>query len=91
MLDSLQQQQEQHKAAPAAEWISILANDLPEGSRNDTITRLAGLLLRRRIEPEIVELLLVPFNEMHCKPPLSLAEMKKIINSVWRRERQRRG
>jgi hypothetical protein len=91
MCDGLQQQQEQHRAAPAAEWISILANDLPEGQRDATITRLAGLLLRRRIEPQIVELLLLPFNEVHCKPPLPLADIRKIINSIWRRERLRRG
>jgi Primase C terminal 1 (PriCT-1) len=69
----------------------LLANDVPEGQRNATVTRIAGLLLRRSVDAGTVLELLLPWNMVRCQPSLDPAEIAQIINSIARRERHRRG
>ena len=37
--------------APPAEWRDLVRDGVGEGLRNQTVTRLAGYLLRRRVDP----------------------------------------
>ena len=54
-----------------------MANGVAEGGRNDAVTRLAGYLLRRWVDPVITHELLQAWNQACCRPPLP-AERDKI-------------
>jgi hypothetical protein len=55
---------------------------LPEGCRNDGLTRLAGALRRKGASLEEIERELFKHNERRCQPPLSGAEVSRIAVSV---------
>ena len=64
---------------------------MPEGRRNDTLTRLTGHLLRRRVDPHMAQILVQSFNQTHCTPALPEAEVLTTVTSVARLEARRRG
>jgi hypothetical protein len=57
---------------------------LPEGERNDGLTRYAGALRRRGRSQREIETYLLEANYRRCMPPLSDAEVIKIAASVSR-------
>jgi len=65
------------------EW----AVDIPEGTRNNEITRRAGSLLSKGYSLEAAFSMLLAINEQHCKPPLPKGEIKQIVESVAKKER----
>jgi hypothetical protein len=77
-------------ATPASEWRALLENGVGEGARDCTVTRLAGHLLRRFVDPVVVAKLLHSFNETHCIPPLPPADIDRAVNSIAGRELARR-
>ena len=59
---------------------------IPEGHRNDTLTRVGGYLRRKgETAPEITRALLEQ-NRRRCRPPLSESEVRTIAGSVSRYE-----
>lgn len=64
---------------------TIASGSVIEGQRNMTITRLAGVLLSRKVPVKFCQDLLVAFNEARCSPPLSPSEVVNVINSISRR------
>jgi hypothetical protein len=76
---------------PPAEWRELICADVGEGQRNQTLTRLAGYLLRRHIDPLMALELLKTWNVSRCQPPLDVAELDKIVDSIAGRELKRRG
>jgi hypothetical protein len=77
-------------ATPAAEWRSLATNGVSEGQRDCTITRLAGHLMRRFVDPFVVLELLQAWNATRCKPPLPTADVERIANSIAAKELRRR-
>jgi hypothetical protein len=77
-------------ATPASEWRALFENGVGEGTRDCTVTRLAGYLLRRFVDPVVVAKLLHSFNETQCMPPLPAADVERIVNSIAGRELARR-
>jgi hypothetical protein len=65
-----------------ADKISIL----PEGRRNDGLTRLGGALRRRGATKDVLEYQLLTENIRRCRPPLPDTEVLKIAASVARYE-----
>jgi len=63
---------------------------LPEGRRNSGLTRWAGQLIARRVDPELVGNAIWALNRMFCRPPLAPAEVAAIIKSVGRCESRKR-
>ncbi len=57
---------------------------IPEGQRNDALTRLAGKLHRAGAPQEAVQAALEKVNKARCKPPLSKHEVGAIVASVIR-------
>ena len=55
---------------PTTEWRDLVSNGADEGTRDCSLARLAGHLLRRRIDPVVVLELLKSYNATHCRPPL---------------------
>jgi hypothetical protein len=73
----------------SATWQSRLGS-CADRSRNDTITRLAGHLLRRYVEPIVVLDLMLTWNATRCEPPLPAHEVIGIVNWVAGKELARR-
>lgn len=57
---------------------------IPEGCRDDTLTRLAGELRREGLDQEAIYAQLEAVNEARCQPPLDEADIRKIAASVSR-------
>jgi Bifunctional DNA primase/polymerase, N-terminal/Primase C terminal 1 (PriCT-1) len=73
---------------PTSVWVAIVRDGLPEGQRNDGLARLTGHLLRRldvALAAELVHLV-----NGRCRPPLGSGDVDRIIDSIARRELQRR-
>lgn len=78
----------EHKGAtPPAEWRDLIANDMTEGGRNDSITRLIGYLLARRVDVFVGLELCRAWNQTHCRPPLPDNEIGHIVDSIAAREK----
>jgi hypothetical protein len=75
---------------PASSWRALVCNGVTEGARNESIARLAGHLLRKYVDPVVTLEMMITWNAMRCKPPLSDAEVQNIINSIAGREIKRR-
>lgn len=73
------------------EWLQQACGAVAEGTRNDTLTRLSGHLLRRWVDAELAFALLCSWNAAHCQPPLPQDELARTFNSVLARELNRRG
>jgi hypothetical protein len=58
--------------------------DIPEGQRNTTLTKLAGVMRRRGMTPLAIEAALLAENGVSCRPPLPEAEVQEIARSVSR-------
>jgi hypothetical protein len=76
---------------PPAEWRSLVRGRVGEGQRNDSVARLAGLLLRQRVDALVVLEILLAWNEARCRPPLEESEVATIVDSIARAELKRRG
>jgi len=76
---------------PPEEWRRITAVGVTEGGRNVALARLAGHLLRRRVDPYVTLQLVLAFNEARCRPPLPEAEAVRVVDSIARAEARRRG
>ena len=77
-------------ATSPGEWADLIAAGVPEGSRNCTLARLAGHLLRRRIDPYVTLELLRAWSQARCRPPLPDAAVERIVGSISARELRRR-
>jgi hypothetical protein len=79
-----------NKSTPAAEWRDLVLNGADEGTRDCTLARLAGHLLRRRIDPVVVLELLKSWNATHCRSPLPAIDIERVCASIAARELKRR-
>jgi Bifunctional DNA primase/polymerase, N-terminal/Primase C terminal 1 (PriCT-1) len=91
LLDMLQRSSGNGHAMPPEEWQEIALAGIDEGQRNQTIAKLAGLLLRRLPDPILAAELVACFNIVKCRPPLDAAELKRTLDSIAVREMRRRG
>ncbi len=74
----------------SSEWRSLIEG-VDEGARNCSFARLAGHLLRHRVNAFVTLGLLQAWNATNCKPPLPAAEVEQIVNSIASKELRRRG
>lgn len=64
------------------EWQS----DIPEGQRNDQLTRRAGSLLAKGIPAGEVLTMVQALNRNHCRPPLQEKEVETLVLSIVNKE-----
>lgn len=64
-------------------WISEALRGVSEGGRNDTCARLAGYFFKKGMNADIVEALLMDWNEKN-DPPLPAREVRTTIKSIER-------
>jgi len=65
-------------------WRDLLRTGVEEGVRNNTIASLAGHLLWRGVDPEVVIELLLCWNRARCRPPLGDEEVVRVASSITR-------
>ncbi len=68
--------------AKAGAW-QLLEGPILEGSRNDSLTRIAGWLRLYHPAP-VVAALLLTINDARCQPPLDASEVGRIVRSVFK-------
>jgi hypothetical protein len=89
LLDKIATPASNGNGVPPAEWCDLLCT-IPEGRRNDTIARIVGHLLRRRVDPLIVVEIAAAINIARCQSPLSADEVRAICDSICACELKRR-
>jgi hypothetical protein len=77
-------------AAPPSVWRELVRDGVGEGARDCTLTRLAGYLMCRLVDPIVALELLQAWNSARCSPPLPEADVARIVNSIAGRELARR-
>jgi hypothetical protein len=63
---------------------AVIGDTIPEGQRNATLTKLAGVMRRQGTTRPAIEAALIAENAGRCLPPLPEAEVREIANSVSR-------
>jgi hypothetical protein len=76
-------------ATSPSEWHELIKG-VGEGTRDNTITRLAGYLLCRRVDPIMALALLQSWNATACTPPLPDEDIVRIVDSIAGKELKRR-
>lgn len=71
-------------------WRTHVVETYGEGRRNDAVARLAGHLLRARVDPHVCLMLIIAWNRLNCLPPLDDDEVKVTVRSIAAREVARR-
>jgi hypothetical protein len=74
---------------PLMHWRELVRRQIPEGERNNTIASLAGHLLWHGVDPEFTLELLEAWNREHCKPPLPVGEVARVVESITRLHERR--
>lgn len=62
-------------------WITEALRGVSEGGRNDTCARLAGYFFKKGINYDIVEMMLMEWNERN-DPPLPVKEVRSTVKSI---------
>ena len=74
------------KSSPTTQnegWITEALRGVSEGGRNDTCARLAGYFFKKGMTYDIVEALILDWNERN-DPPLPMREVKTTLKSIER-------
>jgi hypothetical protein len=79
LFDELRVGQGEKASPPVA---SAAVTSIGEGSRNASLTQLAGKLRRNGLSPEIIRVTLAAYNQKYCNPPLPQSEIATISNSI---------
>jgi hypothetical protein len=88
---AVQQPQAAKAAIPMRSWRDLVRHGVDDGRRNDSITRLAGHLLRREVDPLVTFEILSCWNAQRCRPPLAENEVAGIVTRIFELELRRRG
>jgi putative DNA primase/helicase len=73
-----------------SEWQKLVSQGVTEGNRNDTLTRISGHLLRSHVDPYVVRELILCLNAVRLSPPLPEKEVIQVVDSIVKKEFQRR-
>ena len=79
-----------HPGHPLTHWRHVVQTGVPEGQRNTTIASLAGHLLWHGVDPEVSLELLLCWNQVRCRPPLTDEEVARTVESIRRTHERHR-
>ena len=68
----------------ADHWRCLVREGVAEGERNNTIASLSGHLLQKGVDGGVVADLMLCWNALRCRPPLSDDEVARTVKSVAR-------
>lgn len=68
----------------------FLGKAIPEGSRNNSIARLAGLLLGKGMTTNLTLDICLSINKTNCCPPLPAEEVSSVVKSIAKKELKKR-
>jgi KaiC/GvpD/RAD55 family RecA-like ATPase len=86
-LKALIEGQNKEKQSPSpAPATSFEEGVIPEGQRDDTLTRLAGSMRRWGMPTAAIEAALTETNKLQCRPPLDDEQVRKIARSIGRKD-----
>ncbi|WP_164214454.1 bifunctional DNA primase/polymerase [Virgibacillus sp. YIM 98842] len=88
LLDMVLKPKGTHQKKTSSYWINIMQG-VGEGQRNAAATSLAGHLFRRYVDPGLVVEIMKLWNNSNI-PPLEIAELETVINSIASKELARR-
>ncbi len=88
LLDEVLPQAGARKGHTAEHWRRLVTEGVPEGERNSTIASLAGHLLWHGVDDEVVLELLLSWNKLRCRPPLSDEEVARTVENISRLHRR---
>lgn len=74
----------EHRGHSLQHWRSLVRGGVEEGERNNSIASLSGHLLWHGVDPGVVLELLLCWNRVRCRPPLSDAEVARTVESIAR-------
>jgi hypothetical protein len=63
-------------------WRNLVKQGIPEGERNDSIASLTGHLLWHGVDADVAQELLLCWNRVRCRPPLSDDEVVRTVESI---------
>ncbi len=69
---------------PLAHWRHLVRAGIGEGERNNTVASLTGHLLWHGVDPEVALQLMLCWNRVRCRPPLSDEEVARTVESIRR-------
>ncbi|MBV8548292.1 MAG: bifunctional DNA primase/polymerase [Alphaproteobacteria bacterium] len=78
------------KAASPEHWREMIAQGVQEGGRNNAVTKLAGHLLGKKVDPHATLDLMLIWNQVRCHPPMDEEEVFQIVENVAEREFKKR-
>lgn len=73
-----------HGGHTLGHWRELLREGVPEGDRNDTIASITGHLLWHGVDPDVALELMLCWNRVRCRPPLSDPEVARTVQSITR-------
>lgn len=82
LLRLVRQDGKESSKKPDSFWSKLALTGIPEGTRNQTLTTIAGHLLRRFVNGHLCLWIVKLINRTACKPPLPEDEVERIIDSV---------
>ena len=71
-----------------AYWRDLVHEGVAEGRRNSTVASLTGHLLWHGVDPDVIMELLLAWNQVRCRPPLSDEEVIATVHSIERTHRR---
>jgi hypothetical protein len=71
-------------------WRSFIEDTYEGSHRGSAIARLAGLLLRKYVDPYVALSLCQLFNMVRCREPLTWNDVRRIVDDIADREADRR-
>jgi Bifunctional DNA primase/polymerase, N-terminal/Primase C terminal 1 (PriCT-1) len=74
----------------ATDWSEFAVSKIAEGSRNHSLAKLTGHLLRRYVDERLAVQLILSWNQTCCEPPLEHREVLAIVRSIATKELRRR-
>ena len=75
---------------PPSVWRALVSDSISEGTRDNSLAKLTGYLLRRRIDAVVVRELIQALNATKCSPPLPPGDVTRIVDSIAAAELRRR-
>ena len=78
----------EHVGHPLNYWRRLVHEGIAQGERNNTLASLTGHLLWHGVDPDIIVELLLCWNAVRCRPPLSESEVIRTVDSITRTHRR---